>query len=403
MSDGQGGLEEPWLRELGACGDRPEDICIGPIEHAAHEHPTLAAELRLARALRAIEPPAEETAAARERVRRRLSAALDEFAPQPQRDAERRGKVLALRVGSGAHVAARAMRRVATAQRPWLVAAILLLVVTGLVRASQTATSALPGSPLYALKRGEEWLALQTPLSDSQRGAMLGVVARRRLAELRIVAARGDAAEARTLTRDLGATVEGIIQLTADMAARHEDTRSATTTLAQTLAAEDSALRAAQQRGQTLLVQSLVSATTHQQQAIEAHHLVVPPATGPANSAHSPKAGGASVGSGSSNAQSHTPPRGVYSGSAKTPSGPDGGADGDTNGGNGNGGGNGDGDGNGDGGGNGNGGNGDTGNGGGNGNGNGNGGGQPNGTPTPSGGSPPGRHEPPSRGGHRVR
>lgn len=99
----------------------------------------------------------------------------------------------------------------AEVRRPWLAAAVLLLMVAGLLGMSQAAAGSLPGSPLYAVKRGQEWLALQTPLSDSQRGIMLGIVAKRRLAELRIVAAHGDAAEAHRLTSDLGATVDSLI------------------------------------------------------------------------------------------------------------------------------------------------------------------------------------------------
>ncbi|HEU5439427.1 MAG TPA: DUF5667 domain-containing protein [Ktedonobacterales bacterium] len=275
MSEDQGDLE-PWLADPAAPSDGLEINGLRPSERTQRARPRLAAELRLARALRTVEPPAEEIAEARERVRQRLAAAFDECASETKRDVWRRGIILALHVGAHARTAARATRHAAEARRPWLVAAVVLLLVAGLLGVSQAAAGALPGSPFYLVKRSQEWLVLHAPLSDTERGELLGDVARRRLAELRIVASRGDATEAHRLTRDLGATVESLIQLTSDMAARHEDTHVVANVLALTLVAEDTALSSAQQQDQALLVQALASATAQQQQAINAHHLAVP-------------------------------------------------------------------------------------------------------------------------------
>jgi uncharacterized protein DUF5667 len=210
------------------------------------------------------------------------------------------GIILALHVGTHARMAARATRHAAEARRPWLVAAVLLLMVAGLLGVSQAAAGALPGSPFYLVKRSQEWLVLQAPLSDTERGELLGDVARRRLAELRVVASRGDAAEAHRLTRDLGATVESLIQLTSDMAARHEDTHVVANVLALTLVAEDTALSSAQQQDQVLLVQALASATAQQQQATNAHHLAVPLPSPTLVPAHTHNANGNGNGSGNS-------------------------------------------------------------------------------------------------------
>lgn len=346
MSKDQGS-RDPWLSDLAARGDGSEDNGSGKTERAEQAQPRLAAELRLMRALRAIEPPPEEIAAARERVRQRLAAALDDCEPATKHDAWRRGIVLALHVGGRARAAAHTVRHVAEARRPWLVAAALLLMAAGVWGVSQAAAGSLPGSPLYVVKRGQEWMAFQAPLSDTQRSELLGEVARRRLAELRIVAAHGDAAEAHRLTGDLGATVESLIQLTSDMAARHEDTRVVVSVLAQTLAAEDAALSAAQRQDQTLLVRSLASATAHQQQAIQAHNLVVPLPSPTASPANNGNANGKGNGNGNGNSSGN-------------------------------------------------------GNGKGNGNANGNGNGKDKGDSSPPDASSPGQHRVPSQSGHRV-
>jgi hypothetical protein len=90
VSEDQGDLE-PWLADPAAPSDGLEINGLRPSERTQRARPRLAAELRLAQALRTVEPPAEEIAEACERVRQRLAAAFDECASETKRDAWRRG------------------------------------------------------------------------------------------------------------------------------------------------------------------------------------------------------------------------------------------------------------------------------------------------------------------------
>lgn len=61
--------------------------------------------------------------------------------------------------------------------------ALSLTAITTLAILSALASSALPSSPLYSVKRSEEWLAYQTAWSDVRRGDVLVQSANHRLAE----------------------------------------------------------------------------------------------------------------------------------------------------------------------------------------------------------------------------
>ena len=157
-----------------------------------------------------------------------------------------------------------------------VVAAALVLSLIGLLTALQAAGPALPGAPLYGLKRGEEWIALATARSDTRRGEVLGEIAHQRLAEARAEATAGNAVEVHVLMAELNSTMRALIGLTAQMDARHEDSGVVTAALSQTLADEHTALVAALRQGQTVLAQSLSSAAAEQQQAISAAKLTLP-------------------------------------------------------------------------------------------------------------------------------
>ncbi|MFI5274872.1 MAG: DUF5667 domain-containing protein [Ktedonobacterales bacterium] len=262
-----------------------------PVLMMEPDPPLVAASAELARALRLVErlgdvplPPCE-IEQARARVRARLNAvlfgALDGASPpatlptahdrEPARPHTRDDSLPA---GVCVYTRARASVR----RTPPLAAAALalLLCAFGLAGVSYAAGSALPGSPLYGLKRGEEWVALRSAWSDVRRGEVLGAIAQQRLAEARAAAASGDRAEVRTLTAELNSAVNDLIALDAQMSLRHESTSIVAMALATTLADEDSALAAAQQRGERALVKSLATMARNQLRVIQAQHIALP-------------------------------------------------------------------------------------------------------------------------------
>src|SRR5260221_1193733 len=105
-----------------------------------------------------------------------------------------------------------------------LAAAVLLVCALGIWQTLNAAGAALPDSPLYAIKRGTEWIALASAWSDQRRGEVLASIAAQRLAEARAAGARPDDALVRALAGELNPTMRALISLTTRMKARHEHT-----------------------------------------------------------------------------------------------------------------------------------------------------------------------------------
>lgn len=249
--------------------------------------PELARALELVERIGDVPIPQAEIDAARERVRARVFAAI---AAQARGDDAEEIAGACDTIASDGHLlldisdtdlaAVRIPRRrdrpARSPRRALVVAAAVLVVgLTGLLAASNAA-AALPGAPLYGLKRGEEWLAVRTAWSDTRQGEVLSQIARQRLAEAQAEAAAGNASEVSALTAQLDGTMRALISLTALMGRRHENTGAVAAALSQTLADERAALAHAVQQGQTVLVQSLTSAAQDQQQAMVAADLSSP-------------------------------------------------------------------------------------------------------------------------------
>jgi len=263
-------LLERCLREIESGGVTVEQC----VERHLADQPDVAELLRAAIALRAVSPAPAEARAAHLRVGHLLTR---EMAAGPVRAPvapARRGQSHTVRaVRDGSPWAGRAGRA-----RRWVLAsaaAVLLIGVLVGTGASTVAASALPGSPLYSLKRGEEWLALHTAWSDEREGQVLLTIASHRLDELRQLAVRNNA-EALRLTSELDSTMRQAIHLAATMNAMGEDSGRIAAGLAHTLDIESETQRAAQANGQPDLARALQNATDGEQQAIHDQHLVLP-------------------------------------------------------------------------------------------------------------------------------
>lgn len=281
--------EEEWVEWVNTC----DDLDPG-------DPPELVRALRLARRLGDVSISQSEIETARVRVRARVFAAI---AAQEQglsaaeeiaepcagtgtgtvalRSSDDSAPVLADACARPRRSRAATPRRAPPRRVMYVAAAVLALGLTGLLAASHMAAASLPGSPLYGLKRGEEWLGLRTAWSDTRRGEVLGEIAHQRLGEAQAEAHKGDSAEVYALTGELDTTMRALIRLVAQMSRHHENTGSVAAALTHLLADERAALAQAQLQGQTVLAQSLTSAAQDQQQALTAANLTVP-STSPA-------------------------------------------------------------------------------------------------------------------------
>lgn len=232
-------------------------------EHAtdiAHGGSPQSTAERLAQSIREIPFPAGEVEGARERVGAMLAAAMAEQVAEPTHRPH-----TTPRRASG-----RALLRGLVA------AAALMILLSFTVGLSRAASTALPSSPLYGVKRAEEWLALSTAWSDQRRGDVLVVIARRRLDELTRAAASGDVAHARSLAKEYQSDVLSIIQLDGVMAAHHEDTHGLSVQLVSILTAQQSALQAVARAGDRELTDGLREAGRAAQAALDRNHILLP-------------------------------------------------------------------------------------------------------------------------------
>ncbi len=123
--------------------------------------------------------PAHEADGARERVRALISAQTS-AAPATAVSKGPRG-TSAWRRGAG--------RKIGRWRSIALAAGVFIVCALGSWQTLNAASAALPGSPLYAVKRGTEWIAVTSAWSDQRRGEVLASIAAQRLAEARAVAA----------------------------------------------------------------------------------------------------------------------------------------------------------------------------------------------------------------------
>jgi uncharacterized membrane protein YgcG len=257
------------LNELDAQGISIDEC----VEHYAADDPELASTLRLAAAVRAARPLGD-LQPMRLRVETALLAGMnglraeDGTATQPGRHAQL----------SQAHAGKSGYARLVSSRtRIGLAAAVLLVVVAVGWVVSMLAQGALPESALYAVKRGDEWMALHVAWSDQQRGEVLAAIAAHRLTEACAEAAHNHPLQMRAVIDELNVDMGQLIALTAEMAAHHENTTAVANALARDLNEEYSAILAAQRAGQTSLAQALAGSIQAQQKDIQHYKLSLPP------------------------------------------------------------------------------------------------------------------------------
>jgi Domain of unknown function (DUF5667) len=266
-----------WCFDEMAAGRMTLDQCL---QRYATADPELADALSLADALRRVIPA--DTRPAQARVRARL---LDSIAREREGDkapilpmpSQRRPALPAPPVGMRRP---RSLRiRVAA-----FAAAVLLACSTAGWAASDAAAAAVPGDPLYGVKRAQETLALATAFSDERRGEVLAVVADHRLAEATTEADRGQERLATDLASEFNGDLQQVIALSATMQAKGEDYRPVVAALAEALARAGQAQQYAAGHGQSDLAQALGADITSAQGTIADKHIKLPdvgPPSGP--------------------------------------------------------------------------------------------------------------------------
>jgi hypothetical protein len=280
------GHDDPMLHGQPSAGGRlpPSDDLHE--ELAMSDAPT--ADMGLARILRELPLPPGEVTAAREQVWARLLEDIArDNAPPPGtkftpliRTARKEtyayesppAAAPAWQEGDSWDTAYRARRLLL------IVAMLLVFVVTG-VGVSLASASALPSSPLYGVKRAEEWLELHTAWSDQRRGDALLAIASHRLAEAEAESEAGNGDSVHSLVQELDGTVTEAIDLAASMISKHEDATAITAGLERVLNDENTVQSQAQQQGHQALATTLGELHGRQLAAIQSHHLNLPHST----------------------------------------------------------------------------------------------------------------------------
>ncbi len=246
------------------------------------EHPDLVSPLELALALGDFSPDDTEMSRAQPRVWQTVAAALDDN----------------LHCGETQSIprAERSLIRFPTREqrKRWaplaICAAMLALVLMGAWTATVASADALPGSPLYGVKRADENFQLRIAWSSQMRSQALAQIALHRLDEARAEAARGNEAEALMLMNESDAATRQLIDLAVSLKRDHQNDTAAQNALAATLSAEYDALHQAQNDGQTTLAQALSVSVADQQQVMSASDIKTPPSAtpGPSSPANAP-------------------------------------------------------------------------------------------------------------------
>jgi len=140
---------------------------------------------------------------------------------------------------------------------------------------SVAAASALPGSPLYALKRTQESVALAIAPSDQTRGDVLLTIAENRLNEARSAAESGHTSEAKSLVAEFDGTMQQAIALAARMRAHHEPTSKFLSGIDATLNEVSLLIDSSGSSAMAEFSRSLTFAHLHETNAMSSQHLPV--------------------------------------------------------------------------------------------------------------------------------
>lgn len=275
MNDDDVSLFELHLHELDS--PPPSDTASATSSHAelTLQDRDLRDNLRLVRALRATQAPADEMRDAHTRVLFILREEMDAGSRQDAAETQagtRASTALTIPIARRRPIKTRRLARIAL-----VAAALLLLACMAGWQISTAAASALPGSPLYGIKRGEEQLALNMAWSDQRRGEVLAFIADHRLTEMRAEAALRNGALVHSLAGEFDSAMCQLISLTATMATRHENTMAVAASLARELNAEYLTLSTAMRDGDVTLAQALIATVQSEHTAMENSHITLPP------------------------------------------------------------------------------------------------------------------------------
>jgi hypothetical protein len=223
---------------------------FGRAEREADRLPALRMPVRLAQALQRVRVPSSEMAGARARVEARV------FARIPRGASRLAARQLKRRVGL----------------------AVALSAISSVVWLSTLAASALPSSPLYVVKRGEEWIAYQTAWSDGRRGEVLLLSASRRLEEVQTVAGEHEEA-AVSLALDQRDNLMELVTLYQTMRVTRPasgETNSIKAGLALMLTKESDAATNVEVSGKRLLADTLRENVRLARETLAQRHLALP-------------------------------------------------------------------------------------------------------------------------------
>lgn len=229
------------------------------------QNPELVSSLKFALLVRTVALDDSERELARANVRQRLVAEVD--------SAE------SARLESLSDIvspARSAQKRIVWVRHVAVVAVALAFVFPGTWLLTDAAANALPGSPLYAIKRADENVELTLAWSNQMRGEILAQIAMHRLNEARAEAASQHTARAVALMGESNAATQQLIDLAIATKTRTARDGTITDSLTKTLEAEYAALTQAQSDGQTWLALLLRHNVSDQQRALNAGNISIP-------------------------------------------------------------------------------------------------------------------------------
>ncbi len=246
------------------------------IRRAAQQDDRVAADLELTTALGDTRIARDEIEFARVRVGRRLddlmrAEPLGAETPRSQPQDARswaHARLRALTAPPAAAVARLRGSAAGEAGRTWLrrvaplAAALLLVVFASLAGASAASAQALPESPLYIIKRGDESILLALSWNDVSKGQTLTMIAGHRLSEASAEADLNRTLEAQALLGEFDTTFGQLIDLGAHAQATHEDGMTLARAIQTTLETEQSIAQHADAHGEQTFAQA-ATASAH--------------------------------------------------------------------------------------------------------------------------------------------
>ena len=233
--------------------DEPDELRAFGQGGGDHDADRLLSErmpVQLAQTLRNARVPSGEVAGARARVQEQV------FSHIPR--------------GASRFAARRLTRRIA--------GALALSVFSLALWISMLATTALPSSPLYTVKRGEEWIAYQTAWSPARRGEVLLLAASRRLNEAQTVVDEQEGA-AVSLALELRSNLMEMVTLYQTLhftRATSDESQSVVAGLVLILAKESDAARDLEVDGKQLLADTLRENVRLARDTLARRHLALP-------------------------------------------------------------------------------------------------------------------------------